>query len=356
MADRYTSSRNTGPSNPLVKFLPIIVIVIALAIGGFLFFGSRGGKAPAPGTTPVTGTTATAPQQDAAAAPAAPAPELTKEQLVKEAGTAFRELRYVAPPGNNALEYYLRVLDKEPSNQIAKDALREMFPIVIGPVEQSINAGNLDEATRVIDLLAKSDPSNYTLTILRGKLDAKKKQVETEQTKQAAVAAAAAAKAAAATSAAQNPAAAAATPAPAPAPATAAAVSAPAPTPAATTPAARPTPAATAPAAPPPATAAATPAPAAGGESHAAEVLKTVSPEYPREAYIKHQEGWVEVEFTITPDGQVTGAAVAGAQPARVFNEAALRAVQRWTFKPKMDNGKAVEEHMKRRIEFKLGG
>ena len=356
MADRYTSSRNTGPSNPLVKFLPIIVIVIALAIGGFLFFGSRGGKAPAPGTTPVTGTTATAPQPDAAAAPAAPAPELTKEQLVKEAGTAFRELRYVAPPGNNALEYYLRVLDKEPSNQIAKDALREMFPIVIGPVEQSINAGNLDEATRVIDLLAKSDPSNYTLTILRGKLDAKKKQVETEQTKQAAVAAAAAAKAAAATSAAQNPAAAAATPAPAPAPATAAAVSAPAPTPAATTPAARPTPAATAPAAPPPATAAATPAPAAGGESHAAEVLKTVSPEYPREAYIKHQEGWVEVEFTITPDGQVTGAAVAGAQPARVFNEAALRAVQRWTFKPKMDNGKAVEEHMKRRIEFKLGG
>ena len=358
MADRYTSSRNTGPSNPLVKFLPIIVIVIALAIGGFLFFGSRGGKAPAPGTTPVTGTTATAPQPDAAAAaaaaPAAPAPELTKEQLVKEAGTAFRELRYVAPPGNNALEYYLRVLDKEPSNQIAKDALREMFPIVIGPVEQSINAGNLDEATRVIDLLAKSDPSNYTLTILRGKLDAKKKQVETEQTKQAAVAAAAAAKAAAATRAAQTPAAAAAAAAPAPAPATAAA--APAPTPAATTPAARPTPAATAPAAPPPATAAATPAPAAGGESHAAEVLKTVSPEYPREAYIKHQEGWVEVEFTITPDGQVTGAAVAGAQPARVFNEAALRAVQRWTFKPKMDNGKAVEEHMKRRIEFKLGG
>ena len=32
-----------------------------------------------------------------------------------------------------------------------------------------------------------------------------------------------------------------------------------------------------------------------------------------------------------------------------------LRAVQRWTFKPKMDNGKAVEERVKRRIEFKLG-
>ena len=351
MADRYTSSLNKGTPNPLVKFLPIIVIVIALAIGGFLFFGSRGGKAPAPGTTPVAGTTATAPQPDAAAAaaPAVPAPELTKEQLVKEAGTAFREQRYVAPPGNNALEYYLRVLDKEPANQIAKDALREMFPFATGAVEQDINAGNVDEATRVIDQLAKADPSNYTLTILRGKLDAKKKQVENDQKQQAAVAAAAAAKAAAATtSAAQNAA------APAAAPATTAAT--PAPAPAATTPAARPAPAATAPVTPPPVTAAATPAPATGGESHGAEVLKTVPPDYPRDAYIKHQEGWVEVEFTITPDGQVSGATVAGANPARVFNDAALRAVQRWTFKPKMDNGKAVEEHMKRRIEFKLGG
>src|SRR6185312_15054393 len=126
----------------------------------------------------------------------------------------------------------------------------------------------------------------------------------------------------------------------------------PAPATTATTPAApRPTPAAT-PAAPD-ATAAA-PA-AAGGETHGAEVLKTVPPEYPREAYVKHLEGWVEVEFTITATGQVAGATVAGANPARIFNDAALRAVQRWTFKPRMDNGKAVEEHMKRRIEFKLG-
>ena len=96
------------------------------------------------------------------------------------------------------------------------------------------------------------------------------------------------------------------------------------------------------------------PAPA-GGETHAAELVKSVPPEYPREAYVKHLEGWVEVEFNVSPAGQVTGATVAGANPARIFNDAALRAVQRWTFKPRMDNGKAVEEHIKRRIEFKLG-
>ncbi|MDR3388040.1 MAG: energy transducer TonB [Rudaea sp.] len=333
-------------SSPVLKFIPIVVILIGIAIAVY-FFLPRGSNAPAPSTAPTPGAAPGAAQPNAAAAPATPMPELSKEQLIKEAGTAFREQRYVAPQGNNALEYYLRVLEKEPNNQTATDALREMFPFATGAVEQNINAGNVDEATREIDLLAKADPSNYTLTILRGKLDARKKQVEHEQQQTAAAAAATAAKAAAAAAGATpNPAAPAVT-TPAAAPASNAAA------PAAST-TANPAPAAAAPTAAPPAAAAAPPPPTVG-ESHAAEVLKTVPPEYPRDAYIKHTEGWVEVEFTVTPDGQVANATVAGANPARVFNDAALRAVQRWTFKPKMDNGKAVEERMKRRIEFKLG-
>jgi len=342
MADRNPRARNAPAPNPIVKFLPIIIIVIAAGIAAYLFI-PRGGNAPAPAAAPAPGTPG-APAQPTAATPAAPAPELTKEQLIKEAGTAFREQRYVAPQGNNALEYYLRVLGKEPNNAIATDALREMFPFATGAVEQDINAGAVDEATRVIDLLAKADPSNYTLTILRGKLDAKKKQVETEQKQQAAAQAAAAAKAAAATAA--PSAAATSTPAPA-APDTAA-------TTAAASAAARPATPPPAPATPAPAPAP-TPPPAPVGESHSAELVKSAAPEYPREAFIKHQEGWVEVEFTVMPDGSVTNASVASAQPSRVFNDAALRAVQRWTFKPKMENGKAVEERMKRRIEFKLG-
>ena len=41
--------------------------------------------------------------------------------------------------------------------------------------EQQINAGNFNEAQREIDLLAKADPANFTLTILRSKLDAQRK-------------------------------------------------------------------------------------------------------------------------------------------------------------------------------------
>ena len=332
MADR--NPRSAPPANPLMKFLPIIVIVVALAIGAFLFFGSKGGNAPAP----TAGPAAPAAPGETPAAPAAPAPvvELSKEQLLKEAGTAFREKRYVAPAGNNAYEYYERVLDKEPNNQIAKDALREMFPFATPIVETDINANSLDEATREIDLLAKADPSNYTLTILRGKLDAKKKQAEKEQAQAAAAAAAAAAKAAAA---AQAPA------------ATAPVASAP--PPAAATPApAAPKPAAT-PAPPPVAEA---PAPAPAGETHAAQLVKSAAPAYPPEAVRSHKDGWVQVEFTVDPNGQVTDAKVANADPPRLFNTAALDAVRRWTFKPRMENGKAVEERMSRRIEFKLGG
>lgn len=321
-----------------MKFLPIIVIVIALAIGAFLFLGSKGGNAPAPTAGQPTATAPAAPgAATTPAAPAQPVPEMSKEQLLKEAGNAFREKRYVAPAGNNAYEYYLRVLDKEPGNTVSKDALREMFPFATPIVEADINGNNLDEATREIDLLGKADPSNYTLTILRGKLDAKKKQAEKEQAQAAAAAAAAAAKAAAA---AQAP--------PATAPAATAAAT---PPPAAAAPP-KPTPAAPAP--PPVAEA---PAPAApAGETHPAQLVKSAAPAYPPEAVRSKKDGWVQVEFTVDANGNVTDAKVANADPPRLFNTAALDAVRRWSFKPRMENGKAVEERMSRRIEFKLGG
>jgi len=344
------NSSNAGGSSPLAKLIPIAVIAIGAVIGLY-FFLSSGSKAPAPATK--SAQTAPAAGAPAAAAPGAATdappvvPDLTPEQLLKEAGAAFREQRFVAPPGNNALEYYLKLLEKQPNNQTAKDALREMFPFATGAVETTINAGGLDEATRVINLLSKADPSNYTLTILRSKLDAKKKQVDRDQ------AVATAAAAAAATKQTQQQAAAAAP-----------AAAAPAATTQAPAPAAAPPPADTA-AAPPPAprpantTASATPAPApaaaaASGETRAAEVVKTSPPEYPPDAVRKHQEGWVEVEFTVMPDGSVANATVVNANPARIFNSAALRAVERWTFKPRTDNGTPTQEKMRRRIEFKF--
>jgi periplasmic protein TonB len=349
MPARQDTPRTSNSS--AMKIVPILVILIAIAAAAYYFFVYSGGSSTAPvAVKPIAAPTSaatTAAPAASAAAPAAVVPDMTKEQLLKEASAAFREQRYVAPPGNNALEYYLRVLEKEPNNPSARDALREGFSLFTGPAEQDINAGNLDEANRVIDLLTKVDPNNFTLNILRSKLDAKKRQVDHDQQ----VAAAAAARAAAAPAQAAQNSQSAAAPATAPSEPAAAPAAAPVQTAAVTPPTPRPQPAAAAPAPPPVQAPAAT---ASGGESHAAELVRAVQPDYPPDAYRSRAQGWVEVEFTVTADGAVSNAQVVNAEPSRIFNSAALNAVRRWSFKPKVENGKAVDDRIRRRIEFKL--
>jgi protein TonB len=334
-----------------MKFVPVILILLLIAGAAYYFLAGDGSSTAPTAAKPATtaAPTAAAPGQAApgTAPVAAPVPEMSKEQLLKEASSAMREGRLVAPTGNNALELYLRVLDKEPNNPSARDALREGFTMFTGPVEQAINAGNLDEANRVIELLTKVDASNFTLNILRSKLDAKKKQVDRDQ----AVAASAAARAAAAPAQSAQSTQSAPAPAAAPADTTQTPVSTPATATVASARPAAPTPVPAAPAAVTPAPVAAAPA---GGESHPAELVRAVQPDYPPDAYRSRSQGWVEVEFTVGADGSVSNAAVVNAEPSRVFNNAALNAIKRWTFKPKMDNGKAVDDRLRRRIEFKL--
>jgi protein TonB len=125
----------------------------------------------------------TASQKTAAAREAPPAnvDALSVDQLLAEARTAMNERRYLAPTGNNAFEFYLRVLEKEPGNKVASDALRETFPFAATSAEQAINAREFNDAQRQIDLLAKADPTNFTLTILRSKLDAQRKTLDRQQ-------------------------------------------------------------------------------------------------------------------------------------------------------------------------------
>lgn len=341
MADTDPNTPETGESSSVPKIIPVVVLAILIIIAAAVwFFMQRPSHAPATAGKPVPApgqTAQPAGQQPAPAAPASAVPPpppvqtLSVDQLIQEASKAFKERRYVAPAGNNAVEFYLQVLVKDPKNQIAQDALREIFPFATGGVEQEINSGSLDEATREIDELAKVDPTNYTLTILRSKLDAKKKQVENAQ-KQAE---AAAAKAAAAKQAAAQQAAAAPPPAAPPPPPKPVAEPAPPPQPAAA-PAEKP--------------------PAPKGITRAAELVTSPPPQYPPEAYRRRVSGWVEIAFTVTAKGTVSNPSVTNAEPGRIFNSAALEAVRRWTFKPRMENGKAVPEKVTRRIEFKLGG
>jgi protein TonB len=82
--------------------------------------------------------------------------------------------------------------------------------------------------------------------------------------------------------------------------------------------------------------------------------IVVIRPMYPRDAAMEGIEGWVDVEFIITEAGTVKDPRVIDAQPPRVFNREALRAILKWKFKPRVVDGQAVERPATQRIEFNL--
>jgi protein TonB len=82
--------------------------------------------------------------------------------------------------------------------------------------------------------------------------------------------------------------------------------------------------------------------------------LVRIPPRYPRSASRRGLEGVVTVSFTITKDGQVRSPVVIKAKPENIFDSAALKAILKWKFKPKVVDGKPVERQATQEIEFKL--
>ena len=83
--------------------------------------------------------------------------------------------------------------------------------------------------------------------------------------------------------------------------------------------------------------------------------LVRIQPQYPREASIRGLEGWVKIEFTITASGGVSKPKVVDANPSRVFDREAIRAILKWKFKPRVVDGVAVERQATQTIDFSLG-
>ena len=61
------------------------------------------------------------------------------------------------------------------------------------------------------------------------------------------------------------------------------------------------------------------------------------------------------MSFTILPTGATAHAEVIEAQPANVFNNSALKAVERFKYKPKVINGEAQPVHnVHHRLTYEL--
>jgi protein TonB len=261
---------------------------------------------------------------------------MSADQLREGASKALREQRLYAPAGDNAMEFYLALRDKQPADPAVSSALTDLMPYALIATEQSIDRDDYSEALRLYALMEKTDKTAPALprlkaSIAAGQADAAKR-AETEQVdaaeaakrqadlekqriadqllqqkesveklrQQADVDAKAAAdrEAAAQRAAAQRPAA----PPPQQAPASTAAE----------------------PAASPPQRAA----------SSELRPISTPGPAYPREAERRRRAGTVEVEFTVGTDGSVTSSRIVNASPPRIFDREALAAVNRWRFQP----------------------
>lgn len=297
---------------------PRVSLVLALVLG----FGLSGcSKEAEPPAATAVGPATPATPEAVTAAPEVPLVE-TPAEIAKRADDAVDAQRLFAPPGDNAFELYLRVIEAEPDQPLARNALTDLFPYAVMHVEQRLSAGDADDAERVLVMMEKANPQAPALPRLRTDVtEARTRAVaaetaEAQREERATLAAQQAAQAAAQQAAQPTP------PVPAPTPRT---------TPGASTSA---PPAETAPpiATPPPAE----PAPPKPTRAPGTlpPVLSQAQPRYPSLAQRRGVEGSVEVQFTVLADGSVTNVSVVRSEPSSIFDREAINAMQRWRFKP----------------------
>ena len=80
-----------------------------------------------------------------------------------------------------------------------------------------------------------------------------------------------------------------------------------------------------------------------------------VNPQYPLRASERGIEGWVEVEFTISKLGTVKDPFVLNSHPSSIFDRSALKAIRKWKYNPKIEDGEPLERPgVKVRLKFDL--
>ncbi|MDX1694912.1 MAG: TonB family protein [Ketobacteraceae bacterium] len=80
-----------------------------------------------------------------------------------------------------------------------------------------------------------------------------------------------------------------------------------------------------------------------------------VPPQYPRRALRNGVEGYVVVSFTVTTDGSVRDPKIVEARPEGAFEQAAINAVLKFKYKPRVIGGQAVEvQGVQNKFTFRL--
>jgi TonB family protein len=80
--------------------------------------------------------------------------------------------------------------------------------------------------------------------------------------------------------------------------------------------------------------------------------IRYVAPQFPDIARTRGIDGWVDLRFVVGADGAVSDVAVVGAQPAGVFEQAALDAVRHWRYQAVVLDGRSVSQRARVRLRF----
>jgi len=82
--------------------------------------------------------------------------------------------------------------------------------------------------------------------------------------------------------------------------------------------------------------------------------LRRVSPKFPTTALNRGQSGWVNVYFTVTPEGETTDISVRASEPGDLFDNAAVRAVEKWEFEPFEYRGQLINKRVGTKLVFNV--
>jgi TonB family protein len=82
--------------------------------------------------------------------------------------------------------------------------------------------------------------------------------------------------------------------------------------------------------------------------------LNKLDVQYPTRALQTSVEGWVELGYTIAPDGAVTNVKVLNSTPPKVFDASATKAVSHLRYQPVIQGGKAISVGTQVRIVYRV--
>ncbi|MBW8182739.1 TonB family protein [Shewanella nanhaiensis] len=74
-------------------------------------------------------------------------------------------------------------------------------------------------------------------------------------------------------------------------------------------------------------------------------MVKPSPAQYPIDAANKGIEGWVQLNFDINAQGNTENISVLKSSPKGVFDQAAIKSLSKWEYRPKIVNGEAVHQH-----------